>query len=499
MRAILGLEANQNGKPIIWSPEHLVNPHVLITGKSGTGKTHLLRSLIRQCLTSSSRPVRIHVLDVHDDIVIAGASEQLFSQNCPYGLNPLHIDPDPHFGGVRRAIENFLRLMNQTSAYKMGDRQMAVIRNLLSDLYRANGFYEDQPKSWHLQDGINRQYPKKYPTVEDFYKFSKHKQKSMTYGRSKSVDTFCRALKKLNGQALEYKYGAEDKKETIDLYELKDKAVLDFRKMLDSLETGNELDDHHRYGNTSVMSSVIDRFSALTASGVFTGDSPPFDVNIPVWRYRIKPLTHSDSLMFVHTLLWRLYYQGIKQGEQDHVTDVIVLDETKRYQDDNPDNPVNLISTEGRKFGLCLIGAGQSHSHFSEDFASTVGTNIVLQQDDMFFDKLKRTYKLEQETLSWLRPRSRALVKLQTTDETEQARYKKVSVNDEDIKRFLSQRAGRPVQNANPAILQKIQPVTQSAPVTHASAHASAENSRANNKQKPASSLAEYLIEKADL
>lgn len=48
------------------------------------------------------------------------------------------------------------------------------------------------------------------------------------------------------------------------------------------------------------------------------------------------------------------------------------------------DNIINIISKEARKFGLGLICASQSPTHFSEDFISNVGTKIILGLDQMF-------------------------------------------------------------------------------------------------------------------
>ena len=111
MRAVIGID--ESGKPIIWDPNELINPHVMITGITGSGKTHQLREFIRQIVSTAEHNVRVHLIDVHDDIEIDGASSLIFSQNSEHGYNPLVIDPDPNSGGVRRAIQNFLRLLSK--------------------------------------------------------------------------------------------------------------------------------------------------------------------------------------------------------------------------------------------------------------------------------------------------------------------------------------------------------------------------------------------------
>ena len=53
---------------------------------------------------------------------------------------------------------------------------------MLTDLYAANGFYEDKPDSWRLDDGIARRYPKKYPTLQDAARFSAAKLRALYLG-----------------------------------------------------------------------------------------------------------------------------------------------------------------------------------------------------------------------------------------------------------------------------------------------------------------------------
>ena len=130
MKAIIGIDST--GAPIAWEPELLTNPHLLITGMSGSGKTHLLRTIIHQLVNTAQSPVRVHVIDIHEDINIPGASSLLFSQNMPYGFNPLVVDSDIHSGGINPAITSFLKLLSRTANYKIGDRQEAVLRSILT-------------------------------------------------------------------------------------------------------------------------------------------------------------------------------------------------------------------------------------------------------------------------------------------------------------------------------------------------------------------------------
>jgi hypothetical protein len=139
--------------PVVLDTLSAVNGHGLFVGTSGTGKTHRLRDGVKQLVNSAAklqRPIRVHVIDVHGDIVIPGASEVLFSESTQWGFNPLEINPDPHFGGVRRAIQQFIAAVKRQKT--IGTKQEAVLRYMLEDLYALRGFKADDPSTWIPED-----------------------------------------------------------------------------------------------------------------------------------------------------------------------------------------------------------------------------------------------------------------------------------------------------------------------------------------------------------
>ena len=111
----------------------LINGHMLIVGSSGVGKSYTIRRLIAEAQRSRAK-VRFHVFDVHGDLEVPDASIVQFSEQAPFGLNPLRVNPDPDFGGVRKCIQNFIRTINTASSTALGVKQEAVIRNLLLDV-----------------------------------------------------------------------------------------------------------------------------------------------------------------------------------------------------------------------------------------------------------------------------------------------------------------------------------------------------------------------------
>lgn len=133
--------------------QRAVNGHGLFVGTSGTGKTHMIRHAVAGVVNSaatSRKPLRVHVFDVHADIRIPGESNVLFSQSTPWGFNPLELNPDPHFGGVRAVVEQFIRDIGRQKA--VGVKQEAQLRYLLEDLFTQRGFNIDDPASWVPED-----------------------------------------------------------------------------------------------------------------------------------------------------------------------------------------------------------------------------------------------------------------------------------------------------------------------------------------------------------
>ncbi|MGL6519275.1 DUF5710 domain-containing protein [Aeromonas caviae] len=161
MRIPFGLHAGaaskQQERQVAWDSREAINGHMLLLGMSGAGKTHQLRRMISSLLDTASPQAtpRIHIFDIHGDIEIPSASTVLFSEQSGYGLNPLVVDSDPHFGGVRKKIQGFISTLNKTSR-QLGGKQEAVLRNLLTDVYEAHGFVLDDPTTWVVNPNDQR-------------------------------------------------------------------------------------------------------------------------------------------------------------------------------------------------------------------------------------------------------------------------------------------------------------------------------------------------------
>ena len=412
-------------KQIVWDSQKLINGHVLIVGKSGTGKTFTLKKMLNQLAAQGKEGFRCHIMDVHGDIDIEGASTVKFSEATPYGFNPLKVNEDLDFGGVRKRVQSFMATLERTG-YALGSKQQAALRNVLIDLYAANGFFADDPKSWKINDGIKRKWGKKHPTMEDAVRYATAKQKALLLGTSSAAIA---ALEKLHRKQTQFYKNMKQankmahSKEELEaikqsLQVLGEEAIGLFKEYIESIQTGFEMTDLLKYDSKDVMKSVVDRLENLNSIGIFRSEEPPFDPDASIWRYDIKALAPAEKKIFVSFLLESLFHQSVQRGVQDDIVEIIVLDEAHLFLTDDDDNPINIIAKEARKFGLGLFAASQSPTHFSDDFLSNVSTKIILGIDQMYWDNSVRKLKMDLAALEWLIPHKRLLIQMNNKGET---------------------------------------------------------------------------------
>jgi DNA helicase HerA-like ATPase len=452
------------GKPtdVTWDTLKLVNGHTLLVGMSGAGKTHQLKKMISS-MQSQSNYTRFHVFDVHGDINITGASEVLFSEQTPYGLNPLRVNPDPHFGGVRKCIGAFLRTVGKASSSPIGVKQEAVIRNILLDVYRHRGFLPDLPSSWRIDeaeehlvsDGSdNRLYlevpisekedakahgarwdaekrlwwvetgayndvvtkwPLKTigranPTLNEVIIYAQRLLKKSFMGsdqeaitRLEDFNRAARAYRKKEIEAARRQLKLEDESAIDGLEKAKGKAIESYIRYVEAVRTGVEFDDLIKYDSVDVLKSVVDRLEALRSTGIFKGSPPPFEYEAPVWTYKIQALDRAEKKMFVLFRLQEIFNEAIQRGESSKIHDVLILDEAQLYVDEDGDSILNILSREARKFGVAIVAASQNAS-LPEDFISSLATKVVLGIDEMYWKQAVSKMRIEEQLLEWIRP-----------------------------------------------------------------------------------------------
>lgn len=465
----LKLKRSDPSAGVDWEWSRLVNPHIMLVGMSGAGKSHTVRSMVSQ-LSGTKRAdqsVRFHVFDVHGDMEIEGESAVLFSEQTHYGLNPLRVNPDPHFGGVRKRVQGFIRTLNRVSTQALGVKQEACLRNILFDVYAMAGFRQDDPSTWLVRDdesalisdgsdgrlyldipladkdkakalGVARwdaekrlwwvpiehyaggitQWPVKrkgraHPTIGDVLAYARRVLQMSYLGSDQEavtrLEAFNRSASAYQRRVLEAARRGDpswsDSEAEGALEKAASKAVDAYCDYVNSIKTGRELDNLMKYDSTDVLKSVVDRLEAMSHTGIFKERAIPFDPRCSVHRYQLQALSVEEKKMFVLFRLEELFAQAMQRGIQDRVVEVVVLDEFAMYTSaaEDPDNILNVIAREGRKYSLGMVCAAQSPLHFPDDLVSSIATKVVLGVDDRFWRPMGTKMRIEERLLEWIR------------------------------------------------------------------------------------------------
>ena len=404
-----------SGGPVRWAPAELANPHVGLFGDTGMGKSHMLRRFARAMQETGHQRFRMHIIDPHGDLEIEGESSVNFNESAPFGFNPLELNPDPRFGGVRKRIQSLIRALNQTAA-RLGHRQKGALTKLLVDLYAERGFDQHDNLTWTQDPAQDRV----YPTLVDAIAFAKDRLKSMYLGSDrKATQAFLEVHRAIKQRRL--KQGAlakstdeiEDARLQREISNLVEKAVDAYREGLALSENGDELDELiENEGKEEAMKSIVDRLENLYAIGIYKSTPPPLDPRCRIWRYVIDSLDLDEKKLFVMTRLETIFTRAVQRGMVDEVIDVIVLDEAHLFLDKDEEHIINRIAREGRKFGLAIFFASQSPTDFPDIVLSSLATKITLGLDPNYWPMAMRKLGLTEADQRFIIPRRRVVVQL---------------------------------------------------------------------------------------
>lgn len=431
MKSSFGIDFNKlrTGQrvPVEWDSQKVLNPHVVIVGKSGNGKTTQIRSMIDQLkmdAEKTGKPFRVRVIDVHGDIDLPGCSTVKFSDSSPYGMNPLAINPDPDFGGIRKQIQQFIGIINKATA-QLGHKQEAVLKHLLLDLYHQFGFDEKNAQTWALTDAAGRPFlwqgaPKRYPTLNDCLRFAQGKHIALFTGANERTTALLMAHNRVARsiyvklRALHRAPTVEEKQEAQnELRVTGEKATAAFRDYVESIENGVELTNLIKYDSIDTVKSVVNRIENLLSTGLFKDTAPEFDPRATVWRYDLHFLQNiEEKKMFVYFMLTELFGDCKQRGQSSDLVEFVVLDESNLFFDDDKSNIINIIALEARKFGLGLCCASQNPDHFSADFLSSVATKVVLGLDQTHWNRAIQKLNMLASDLEWITPHKSMLVQV---------------------------------------------------------------------------------------
>ena len=132
--------------------------------------------------------------------------------------------------------------------------------------------------------------------------------------------------------------------------------------------------------------------------------------------------------MFVRFRMRAIIREMMQRGESGgKLRRLIVLDESKKFNDEEANNPINIVVNEMRKFGLAILLAGQSPAHFSSDFIKNAGTLLLLNLSTTDWDDAARKLKIEVKDLKYFRPQETGAVRM--LEKGQQAMFRQVRFN----------------------------------------------------------------------
>lgn len=306
-----------------WVPAKEGNGFFLVLGSSGSGKTETLKTL---GATLARYGYPLLVLDFHGDVVFPGINSVLLSSGMAstVGVNPMDLDCflDERVGLYEQRAQ--LVDMIQRAVPTLGARQKILLVDAFAEAYRRSGFRDDDPATWG-----NRP-----PRLCDVMRILEGWSRDPSMEGSRQSLPGCIA-------AIRNEF---------------DHPV--FRK-----EQYLGLDELLRWNTRVDLSTLSDQVRCIVAETLLRKVFRALQIMKPI---PVNPASDAER--------FRLF---------------IMIDEAKilslgRGDVDSSKHILNILATEGRKFGIGLIIASQLSSHFGAELKANAGTWLVLkpQSDD---------------------------------------------------------------------------------------------------------------------
>ncbi|MEX3556712.1 MAG: hypothetical protein VB131_09470 [Burkholderia gladioli] len=260
---------------------------------------------------------------------------------------------------------------------------------------------------------------RKQPSIQDALTYAKRILAQSWMGADEEpitqLESFNRATQAYQRKVLDaMKRGeqlAEDDAIHAELEKKRGAAIEAYTKYVEAIKTGRELETLMKYDSTDVLKSVVDRLENITGMRIYNEESPPFDPQNPVWRYKFNALSLPGRKLAGLVRMEEIFLRAIERGEQDDVVEVIVLDEAHIYGDEEG-SILDKIAKEGRKFALMLVCASQSPIDFTDGFITSCGSKVALGIDESYYRQSATKMRVTEEALQWIKLQKSLLVQI---------------------------------------------------------------------------------------
>lgn len=310
----------RDGRKAFWLPGSSINGFFMLLGASGSGKTHALTLMGSQLVTQA---IPVFVLDFHGDINFPYLNSVLLSSGYEsmYGISPLEIDAtNPGKQGLYEQRIAIVEMLHRAVPI-LSVKQRDILLRAVETAYVMAGIEEFQPYTWQRR-------PPSFGMIADI----------------------------LRGWA-------------------NDDEMKPYRQSITGCLTAVSAIFGH---------PVFNRFKNLSLQDMVSSN----------WRLDLSHLDESVQVIVAETVLRMIFRSLRARGpiEQSHDDAerfrlFVLIDEAKILamgggDPDKRSRILNVLATEGRKFGIGLILASQTSAHFGQDVRRNVASRLVLQATD---------------------------------------------------------------------------------------------------------------------
>lgn len=310
--------AVETNEMVCWYPGNEMNPSISISGVSGGGKTEAIKKIVSQLLLHG---MPVLLIDFHGDIKVPYLCDVLVSSGSSsvYGLNPLSIELIDHRKKGLYEHREALASMLKRAVPALSAKQRFLLSSAVETAYVAVGIEDHNPRSWGLQP----------PTFAHVSSILEDWMRDPSYKTYRDSIAGCLA-------SLRAVFGHPVFSRTLNLSV---SSILGGAVRLDL----SQLDERIQVIVAETVLRMV--FNALQAMG-------PLHASAKTTAERVR--------LFV------------------------VIDETKILSMGNGDpdkrsNMLNVMGTEGRKFGMAGCFASQSTDHFGADLRRNISSRLALR------------------------------------------------------------------------------------------------------------------------
>lgn len=310
----------KDGRQVSWLPGDSINGFFMLLGASGSGKTETLKLMGSQLVNQA---IPVFVLDFHGDIDFPYLNSVLLSSGYEsiYGISPLEIDAtNPGKQGLYEQRLAVVEMLHR-AVPTLSVKQRDILLRAVETAYVMAGIEDFNPYTWRNQ-------PPSFGMVADV----------------------------LHGWANEDEMKAH-------------------RQSISGCLTAVSAIFGH---------PVFNRINNLSLGEMLSSN----------WRLDLSHLDESVQVIVAETVLRMIFRSLRARGPVAHACSdserfrlFILIDEAKilAMGGGDPDKRtriLNVLATEGRKFGIGLILASQTSAHFGQDVRRNVASRLVLQATD---------------------------------------------------------------------------------------------------------------------